>query len=198
MPLFPRAWFERQDETSLIQIQRDRFLYNWKKVHDEDEYPHYENVIKKLRAVLSRFEFFLTSNDLGRIEPLQYELTYVNHILRGHGWNALTEIGKVFPDFAWRHDQKRFLKNLEGVNWHSTFRLPNGAGRLHSRIRHGIRKHDRHPILLLEFTCRGIGESTTTDAMWQWFDLAHEWIVRGFADLTADEVQKSIWGREDG
>jgi len=27
--------------------------------------------------------------------------------------------------------------------------------------------------------------------------LAHEWIVRGFADLTSSEVQKAYWERED-
>ena len=31
--------------------------------------------------------------------------------------------------------------------------------------------------------------------MWNWFDLAHEWIVRGFADLTTEKIQQNIWRR---
>jgi len=32
--------------------------------------------------------------------------------------------------------------------------------------------------------------------MRNWFDLAHEWIVRGFTDLTEKEMQETIWKRE--
>ena len=32
---------------------------------------------------LSKFEEFLVENDLGNIEPLQYEMTYINHIHKG-------------------------------------------------------------------------------------------------------------------
>jgi hypothetical protein len=27
-----------------------------------------------------------------------------------------------------------------------------------------------------------------------WFDLAREWIVRGFTDLTGTDIQKNEWG----
>ena len=52
------------------------------------------------------------------------------------------------------------------------------------------------PLLVLEIKTRGIGESTTKEAIREWFDVAHEWIVRGFTDLTTPEIQK-IWEREE-
>jgi len=48
----------------------------------------------------------------------------------------------------------------------------------------------------LELTAKGLGEEKTNEAIRSWFDLAHEWIVRGFTELTEEEVQKTIWKRE--
>jgi len=50
--------------------------------------------------------------------------------------------------------------------------------------------------LLLELKATGPSSSTDKKAMLDWFDLAHEWIVRGFTDLTAAEAHK-LWERED-
>lgn len=59
------------------------------------------------------------------------------------------------------------------------------------------RTKDKVPLLVLELMkTRAIGESASKEAIREWFDLAHEWIVRGFTDLTTTEIQK-IWERED-
>jgi len=53
-------------------------------------------------------------------------------------------------------------------------------------------------MLLLNLTARGIEETRTREGMWNWFEMAHDWIVNGFSDLTSLEVQKKIWGRQNG
>src|SRR5262245_50725017 len=40
LPL-PRVWFLQEKENALVQVQRDRFLYNWKKMGEGDQYPRY-------------------------------------------------------------------------------------------------------------------------------------------------------------
>ena len=35
------------------------------------------------------------------------------------------------------------------------------------------------------------------DAVWEWFEVGHEWIVCGFTDLTGATIQKDIWQRID-
>ncbi len=195
LPPLPRIWFVN-DSGGIIQVQRDRFHYNWRKLKTEDAYPRYRNVIENFRTNLSKVETFLKENNLGIIEPLQYEMTYVNHIPQGEGWSTPIEIAQIFPDFAWRTTTSRFLSGLEVVNWRSSFALPNNDGRLHVTIRSAMRKTDRHPILMLELTVRGIGKDKSRQAMWSWFDTAHEWIVRGFADLTSEEIQKKVWRRK--
>jgi uncharacterized protein (TIGR04255 family) len=191
----PRIWFETADGNGLIQVQRDRFLHNWKKERDEDQYPHYDYVIKNFRGSLATFEEFLNENELGAIQAIQYELTYINHILAGEGWTALSDLRKVFPDFSWRNSDQRFLPIPEAINWQTSFVMPKQSGRLHASIRLGKRRSDRRATFLFELTARGILEDKSRSTMWSWFDVAHEWIVRGFTDLTSDDLHKTVWRR---
>jgi hypothetical protein len=48
------------------------------------------------------------------------------------------------------------------------------------------------PVLVLNLTARGFAECGLKD----WFDMAHERIVRTFADLTGPSIQKTIWKRK--
>ena len=194
-PPLPRIWLIHRNQNGIIQVQRDRFLHNWKKVPPDDEYPRYRAVIQMFRDRLATFEAFLTETGLGTIEPKQYELTYVNQIPAGQAWTTLDDLGKVFPDFAWRPSQQRFLPSPEIVNWRTSFVLPERSGRLHATIRTGKRAEDGTRILGLELTARGMPAEASREAMWRWFDLAHEWVVRGFADLTGNEMHDSVWRR---
>jgi hypothetical protein len=56
---------------------------------------------------------------------------------------------------------------------------------------------DKVPLFVLELTARGLGESTNKNTTREWFDVAHECIVRGFTDLTTHAVQKEFWEREE-
>ena len=196
VPPLPRVWFIRGKGNEIIQVQRDRFLHNWRKMDNKDEYPRFDKVKKGFWDGLLHFKNFLSENALGGIEPLQYETTYINHIPQGEGWHQLGDIGKIFPDFSFRTQTDRFLPAPTGMNWHTSFLLPQTAGRLHVRIRYAKLRDTGKPLLILELTVRGIGEDRSPEAMDSWFDVAREWIVRGFADLTGNEVQKEIWKRK--
>lgn len=193
VPPFPRTWLLTKDEDRLIQIQRDRFLHNWKKVRPEDQYPRYKDVIDRFKERFAEFCSFVKAEDLGDIEPLQYEMTYVNHIPKGEGWNSLADVGDIFPDFTQHSNAERFLPTPDQVNWRTSFQLPEKQGRLHVVIRNVQRTEDSHPIILFELTARGMPNDTSLDAMWEWFDLAHIWIVNGFTDLTDSDVRRTIW-----
>jgi len=195
LPL-PRIWFVHDNNRNIIQIQRDRFLHNWRKIQSNDKYPRYENIIKDFRDHLSTFTEFLKENNLGTLTPLQYELTYINHILQEEGWETITDIEKIFPNFSWQKGRNSFLTIPETINWQTSFALPELTGRLHSKLQSAIRRDDGRPAILFELTARGIGSYTTLVTMWSWFELAHEWVVRGFTDLTDPQVQKDVWGRK--
>lgn len=192
-PPLPRIWFIHKNDNGIIQVQRDKFLHNWRKVRPEDEYPRYPIVIEMFKDKLSKFESFLANNQFGKLKPIQYEMSYINHIWEGEGWANLSEIGKVLPDYSYRASKERFLPEPERINWHTSFLLPNKAGRMHVTIRNGKRKDDGKPMISLDLTVRGISDK----GMESWFKLAREWIVCGFADLTGEEIQRKVWRRLD-
>ena len=194
--LLPRVWFLHRDGTGIVQVQRDRFLHNWKKAKPEDDYPRYKEVKRLFRERHASFVEFLAENQLGDIEPLQYEMTYVNHIVQGEGWNTIEDIGNIFPDFRWRLGEERFLPVPPDRNLRLSFTLPDNVARLHVTLRNGLRRHDQKDILLFELTVRGMPADSTAEAMWSWFDLAREWIVRSFIDLTNEETQKTVWRKK--
>jgi len=195
VPPLPRIWFVHSNESGIIQVQRDRFLQNWRKTRPDDEYPRYLKVYGSFQDHLQKFRQFLNEADLGEIQPLQYEMSYVNHIPLGEGWTKKSEIGEVFPDCSWRSDAVRFLPEFEGFSWRAAFPLPAGSGRLHVKAQHVVRLTDQRPMFLLDLTARGIGVDGSLNGMRSWFDTAREWIVRGFTDLTGPELQKNVWGR---
>lgn len=193
--LLPRLWFVNQRDNELIQLQNDRFLYNWRKKHEDDPYPRYGIVAKAFKANLDIFQEFLKEEGLGMLNPTACELTYVNHILKGQGWESLAEINNVLPDLNWRSDNGRFLPEPLSLGWQTTFALPDDKGRLHVNLLQG--QIDDRPVLRLDITARWLGVNESLDTIWGWFDVAHEWIVRGFTDLTSREIQSTIWERED-
>ena len=162
----------------------------------EDEYPRYEDVIRHFENHLETFKAFVKEIGLGPLKPYQYEISYFNQITQNEGWSSFKDLGSVFPDFGWRADKDRFLPEPENINWRTGFLLPNKAGRLHMALRNATRKTDGRQILFLELTARGFLHDSATDSMRTWFDLGREWIVRGFTDLTGEQIQNVVWGRK--
>ncbi len=195
IPPLPRVWFVHANGNGIIQVQRDRFLHNWRKLNAENTYPRYGHVFGRFLKHLGTLQEFVAEHKLGAVEPLQYEMTYVNHIYKDEGWAANSDVGKIFADFGWRAEQERFLPPPEGINWRTTFVLPRKMGRLHASIQNGESREDNRPLFVFELTVRGMATEKSLPAMQGWFDMAHEWIVRGFADLTNERTQNDVWRR---
>jgi len=196
LPL-PRLWFINEKKNGLIQLQNNRFLYNWRKMHQDEPYPHYRSVVKEFKTNFDIFNKFLEEENLGPLNPTDCELTYINHILKGEGWESCAGIHDVLPDLDWRLDNNRFLPEPRHIGWQASFALPEDKGRLHVKLEQGARKIDNRPMFILEISGRGLGADKSLDAIWNWYDLAHKWIVCGFTDLTSTKIQTSFWERSD-
>jgi uncharacterized protein (TIGR04255 family) len=192
----PRVWFVSEQQNTLIQLQDDRFLFNWRKIQQEEAYPRYSTIIEAFKANLGIFQEFLEEEDMVSVNPNTCELTYINHIPKGEGWESLSDINEVFRDFAWDSNE-RFLPKPLGLGGQVVFPLPRDKGRLNITLQHGERKFDKCPILILQISARGLGGNKSMDTVWEWFEVAHEWIVCGFADLTGTTIQKDVWQRID-
>jgi uncharacterized protein (TIGR04255 family) len=187
-PPLSRYFFTSKDQTRLIQIQSDRFHQNWRKFGQVIEYPKYETLCPQFMESWDMFHDFVEDRGLGQLQPDQYELTYVNHIEQGEAWANEKDIEKVFPWF--KCDLNSQVSDaLERVAWRRIYRLPDQAGRLHVAMQQAVTKDRKIPVLLLNITARGFAEGNKRE----WFDMAHEWIVRTFVDLTGSSVQETVW-----
>jgi uncharacterized protein (TIGR04255 family) len=190
----PRMFFLDNDEHWVMQVQNDRFHHNWKRMKEGDQYPRYNSVSSRFFEAWERFSTFLDIEAIERPSFTQFELTYINHIPVQEGRSVLDEFETVFVDYLWDH-RKRFLPDPELASWNSSFRLPDSQGRLHISVRPAQRRKDKTAVLLLELTARGIPLETESQDIKNWFALGREWIVRGFTDITQENVQKQRWGR---
>jgi uncharacterized protein (TIGR04255 family) len=84
-PMFPRVFYLSRDRDFLLQLQRTRFLGNWRKQKETDEYPRFSIAHERFRAGWRTFVEFLQKEGIGKPVTNTYELQYVNHILADLG-----------------------------------------------------------------------------------------------------------------
>jgi uncharacterized protein (TIGR04255 family) len=193
LPL-PRQWFISKNKQGLIQLQGDCLFFNWRKIAEDDVYPRYDSVIASYRRYLSTFLEFLRDVSIPVPAVTGCELTYVNHISQEDGWKSVHDLPVVFRDMHWQNDSGRFLPIPRNLSWRMQFALPT-AGVLTASLSHAVRVKDQVPTLKLELSAKAALPNKTFDDIWSWFDVAHEWIVRGFVDLTQHDIQRRTWGR---
>lgn len=82
------------DESQLIQVQRDRFIHNWRA--QGGPYPRYESVRDTFFHELQVFCEFLVREHLGEIVPNQCEVTYVNRVTAEPSlWTRHGQLGAI-------------------------------------------------------------------------------------------------------
>lgn len=192
LPRLRRTWLIAADGRSLIQIQSDRFLFNWKRESFEITYPSYGNVIESFEARYEQFKDFLDKAGVGKPSCRQLELTYVNHITDANGLSEVLQSDGLV-DQTRRKTDKRFLPEPDDFNWRTSYQLPKSWGHLHVAASTANLKSTGEKIVRLDLMARGVPDNPETQRR-EWFDLGHEWITRGFTDITSDRLHK-IWGR---
>lgn len=187
-----RVWFINDKGSEMIQVQNDRFIKNWRAV-DRDPYPHYENFRPNFDRDYRILVDFLAKNQLGTPRVNQCEVTYVNHILAGEGWERYGDADKIFS--FWRSPDLVPPGVPEDIRLHTRFVIPGAGGepvgRLHVDLQPAVRTSDNHPMYVLHLTARGrVGDGV------DFFDIGREWIVLAFERLTTSTMHR-IWRIKD-
>jgi uncharacterized protein (TIGR04255 family) len=193
-PDLPRIWFTDKTGTALIQVQRDRFVYNWRRVKDSDEYIRFPAIKKKFLLRWGEFSSFLKEQGISDPQVDQCELTYVNRIDQGELWESPAKWGNLFPLLAWK-PKSTFLPEPENLRLHMRFSAPAVRGRMHVDILPAILPGSKAPIIQFSLTVRGLPAKLTDEALDSWYETAREWIVTGFADLVSKEADV-LWQRQ--
>ena len=125
------------------------------------------------------------------------ELTYVNELAAAEPrqkrlpLEAVLRIARALP-------APEFLPDADDAQWIGSWTIvdeaASPAGRLTASAQPGLRQLDQQPIYLLTMSGALPGQVCGTAAIFDRLDVAHEWIVRGFADLTTKDMHDQ-WKR---
>jgi uncharacterized protein (TIGR04255 family) len=192
-----RVWFMSQTGQQLIQVQQDRFIYNWRKLSDEDTYPRYSQLRKILIQELELFDRFVKEEQLGDLIFKQTEVTFVNTIISGEGWQRPGQLHNVLTIHSGAYSDT-FFDEPESIQTALRYVIPdesgNPVGRLHITVVPLISLKGKEPALNLTLIARCTPDGSIEDAI-RCLDLAHRWMVKGFASITTKEMHR-IWERK--
>ena len=194
----PRVWFLNVPGTELVQIQQDRFIRNWRKTEDNNQYPRYSFLREQFTKDLDQFQSLVAQQGWGNIEPNQCEITYVNVIPAAEGWSVPGDLGRVCTLFRSSYsDDGLGVPEEAAVNARYIIigDEDEALGRLHVAIAPVARAVDGTPAFRLSLSARGRPADVGTKAILQFLDRGHEAIVRGFASITTLEMH-ALWGRK--
>jgi len=109
---------------------------------ESHRYPHYDETIRPhFDRDYGIFLAFLEKNQLGTPHVNQCEVTYVNHILAGKGWERYDDVEKIFT--FWRSPDAIPPGPAEDLRLHARFVIPGRdekpVGRLHVDVQPAVR-----------------------------------------------------------
>jgi uncharacterized protein (TIGR04255 family) len=191
----PRFWFYNNTDPTLIQVQRNAFMLNWRRAtaSPDTEYPHYEVVAKNFWEELENYRNFLQELIGGKLDPIQRcELTYINIITASEFFAAPAQLGNVFPALASLSELEADNRQLAGITATVTYRV-NPTLLIDLAIRLGQRADTNELGVICELKAHGVPSDLSLDGARAWYDTAHDATYRLFLDATAKAVQETIW-----
>jgi uncharacterized protein (TIGR04255 family) len=191
LPPIRRMMLYSENDQYVAQLQDTRLHVNWRRTKPEDQYPRYQEVLSKFDHLWSEFAKFVERENVGPLSILRYELSYFNHIEMGKDVARSIEENIKFFQFSPLRDS--YPSTPDSVNAAWRFGMPGQRGTATASLSNAIDKISGNNLLVLIFTCTGPHSEKYSPR--EWFDAAHEWIVRSFTDLTTIEAHKK-WGRE--
>jgi len=190
-----RCWYIDPSGAELVQVQKDRFLFNWRQTASESQYPRYfDRVRPQFLSWWQTFLDFLKQEGLDQPEVLQCEVTYINHIPKGDRWEVAADWHNVFTvcgDFR----EEKFLPAPESRRFAFNYQMPNSMGGLNVTATRAIRTSDSKEIIHFQLSAKGKPASSDIKGICAWLDAGHDFVVKGFPELTKPEMHK-LWGRE--
>ena len=188
----PRYWFVGQDDTYVIQIQRDAFIFNWRR-RGSSVYPRFGSNIKPtFDKYYNLFaEFVRTEVDQPSLSIESCELTYRNAIDHCDLWLSLEDVPNVIPSFSLPNpgsDANPLFFNCSYVyDVGSNTTLNLGFRTVTSQRAPETTK------LVVEIKLTGKPEQQIKVGSDKWFQASHERINRWFKGITSREMQEKYW-----
>lgn len=188
VPQAPRMWFSSPAGNLLVQLQIDRFIFNWRRRTDADVYPGFDPLFAEFQRLWALFHNFLTEAIEGEPHLDELALTYIDQIA------DLDTIGTpifIFREKAWREDFP------EPELWATQFRFAFTDENLKLAVnaRPSIRMTTQEQFTNFEMAINVIipPKFSETDAIMGFFNHAHDKTHWAWKKLVRPEWLKA-WG----
>jgi len=192
-----RVFFINQARTELLQVQKDRFLHNWRKIGTADSYPRFERMLDTFKAGFETFTDAISGEGLGPIVPNQCEVTYINQVPVPAGGN----LSDLTDDLFGQHTGSLALDDLgkpEDLRFLLRYVMRDAKGKPVGRLiasAEPARGIDGQTFVQLTMTARGRPSSPDVQGIVDFFNRGRISVVKGFAHLTGPKMHK-LWERK--
>jgi uncharacterized protein (TIGR04255 family) len=190
----PRFWFHNNKDQILIQVQRNAFMVNWRRLPDAPgEYPHYETVVQRFWQELEGYKTFLQETIEAKIDPIQRcELNYVNVISQNEFFTKSPEIVNVLPLLRGLADIQTGDRELARLSAITTYVVSSSIS-IDFAVRLGHRPDTNELAIGLELKAHGVPSDLSLEGARTWYDSAHDATYKLFLDATSAEMQEKVW-----
>ena len=186
----PRYWFISNNKANLIQIQKEAFFLNWRKI-DNNYSGFSSNLLNNFFTYLEKYQKFL-NQELKIQSPTvnDCELTYIDVIPKCEYWKHSKDISKVVPAMSVPEFDSVHTDDLS-FNCSYTYLISDDT-RLQLTFRTvTIPDHQ----LVIEFKTSGRPKDSEQHSIRQWYVQAHDIILNCFLKNTDSHIQENYWKR---
>jgi uncharacterized protein (TIGR04255 family) len=191
----PRVWFVSADRTRLLQLQADRFYYNWRQTDQREKYVRFKTILADYRGYEALLDEFARKELGGHLVPRRLHLTYVNVFQSGVEWNEFSDVAKLMKGMEFVQ-RSGYLQRLERGQVRLEYLMRDCPGVMQVHLASATHKVTGDPLLRLELAATlKLDDAAAVDTN-SWFEQAHLAIVNGFCEVTTDRAQSDHWKRE--
>ena len=188
----PRYWFVAEDESSLVQIQKNAFIFNWRR--REDKYPGFRQHIKPgFDKHYDHFSEFIRG-ELHIKDPAVgfCQLAYINVLERSEYWSGPEDTAKVIPAFSVM--KSNIDISSPEFNCSHVYKVSADL-QLRISIRTGFKAQQPSvPVLAFDIAAEShFAEPIEKPKADKWFERAHDAIISYFWEMTSRDIQKHLW-----
>lgn len=189
----PRFWFSNADKPTLIQIQRNAFILNWRRGAN-NSYPHFEEVEKNFWKEFAEYVNFIQETLGNKVDVVsRCELTYIDIIEKNDLFSSPAELKNVLPLVASQCDVHSDSRKFVGINSAVTYRI-NENLLIEISTKLGTRVDTKEMVAMLEMNAHGTPTDISIEGARSWYQAAHDAIYETFLNITSKRVQQEVWG----
>lgn len=191
-----RSAFRSSNRTESVEVQEDQLTVAWAEQPRGGPYPRYEQVRALFVEALDAWVRVLAEQRVGALRPRQAEVSYVNHLPIGQGWEQVSDLREVLQLQWMQADQGPVDDPPEDFHLYQRYVLRRDGepyGRLYVSA-DSAREWNGSKAAALSLTVRSRPREGTDHATLSVLDEGHDLIVATFVAVTATGMH-AHWGR---